>query len=244
MVPSSVRATEWRRPLIDRGAGVLGLRLALWVCRTPSIRPSLACCRARRMADDERVRTLTTQGMTSMDATPEPLRVLVADGRPARLREIAQAVAPLGQASAREGDLNGIGSITAAERPDVAIVIVGDQSEQALALIGKIVHEASCPVIAIPRRQDRTFIREAAKRASSPTSPGRRSPGPELHRHRAQAIRRVSRPRGRVLASRGHRESKESSWSVMGSTRKRRSRCCATSRAEPIERSLMSRKVW
>jgi len=95
----------------------------------------------------------------------EPLRVLVADGRPARLREIAQAVASLGhEAIPREGDLNGIGSLTSAVRPDVAMVIVGDQSEQALALIGKIVHEASCPVIAILDVQDRTFIREAAKR--------------------------------------------------------------------------------
>jgi response regulator NasT len=44
------------------------------------------------------------------------------------------------------------------------MVIVGDHSEQALTLIGKIVHEASCPVIAILDVQDRTFIREAAKR--------------------------------------------------------------------------------
>ena len=104
--------------------------------------------------------------MKSNDTPPqEPLRVLVADGGPVRLREIAQTVSSLGhEAIPREGDLNRIGSITAAERPDVAIVIVGDQSEQALTLIGKIVHEASCPVIAILDVQDRTFIREAAKR--------------------------------------------------------------------------------
>jgi response regulator NasT len=101
-----------------------------------------------------------------MDTEPQtPLRVLVADGRPARLEEITRAVASLGhEAIPRQGDLNGIGSITAAVRPDVAIVIVGDESVQALKLIGKIVHEASCPVIAILDVQDRTLIREAAKR--------------------------------------------------------------------------------
>jgi AmiR/NasT family two-component response regulator len=96
---------------------------------------------------------------------PTPLRVLVADGQPARLEEITRAVASLGhEVIPRQGDLNGIGSITAAVRPEVAIVIVGDESEQALKLIGKIVHESSCPVIAILDVQDRTFIREAAKR--------------------------------------------------------------------------------
>jgi AmiR/NasT family two-component response regulator len=101
-----------------------------------------------------------------MEAEPQtPLRVLVADGRPARLDEITRAVASLGhEVIPRQGDLNEIGSITAAERPDVAMVIVGDQSDQALKLIGRIVHEASCPVIAILDVQDRTFIREAAKR--------------------------------------------------------------------------------
>jgi AmiR/NasT family two-component response regulator len=101
-----------------------------------------------------------------MEAEPQaPLRVLVADGVPARLEEITRAVASLGhEAIPRQGDLNAIGSITADERPDVAMVIVGDQSDQALKLIGKIVHEASCPVIAVLDVQDRTFIREAAKR--------------------------------------------------------------------------------
>lgn len=99
---------------------------------------------------------------------PEPsarIRVLVADGRVARLREVAGAIASLGhQVIPRETELATIGALTAAERPDVAVVIVGNDSEQALGLIGRIVHEATCPVIAILDVQDRTFINEAAKR--------------------------------------------------------------------------------
>ena len=50
-------------------------------------------------------------------------------------------------------------------RPDVAIVIVGPDSEpQALRSIDRIVKEAACPVIAILDTQDRAFINEAAKR--------------------------------------------------------------------------------
>ena len=43
-------------------------------------------------------------------------------------------------------------------------MIVGEASEHALALIGRIVREAACPVIAILDEQDREFIKEAAKR--------------------------------------------------------------------------------
>ena len=64
----------------------------------------------------------------------------------------------------RESDLSRLGQLTTAERPDVAFVIVGEESEQALHLIGEIVHEAACPVIAILDVQDRAFINRAAKR--------------------------------------------------------------------------------
>jgi AmiR/NasT family two-component response regulator len=57
-----------------------------------------------------------------------------------------------------------VGRVTAAEHPDLAIVIVGEASEHALVLIGRIVREAACPVIAILDVQDRGFIKEAAKR--------------------------------------------------------------------------------
>jgi hypothetical protein len=48
--------------------------------------------------------------------------------------------------------------ITAAERPDVALVIVQEASTKALQLIDRIVHEAACPIIAVLDEQDRDFI--------------------------------------------------------------------------------------
>jgi AmiR/NasT family two-component response regulator len=44
------------------------------------------------------------------------------------------------------------------------MVIVEEASERVLTLIGKIVREAACPVIAILDVQDRAFVKEAAKR--------------------------------------------------------------------------------
>ena len=43
-------------------------------------------------------------------------------------------------------------------------MIVGESSEHALELIGRIVTEAACPVIAILDVEDEAFIRDAAKR--------------------------------------------------------------------------------
>jgi response regulator NasT len=63
-----------------------------------------------------------------------------------------------------EASLGDVASLTASLRPDAAIVIVGESSAHALDLIGKIVTEASCPVIAILDVEDEAFIREAARR--------------------------------------------------------------------------------
>ena len=53
---------------------------------------------------------------------------------------------------------------TARERPDVALVGLGESSEHALALIDKIVREAACPVIVLLHARDPDFISEASKR--------------------------------------------------------------------------------
>jgi len=91
--------------------------------------------------------------------------VLVTDGPGVRLDEVTLAVAELGhEVTARESALLDVGRITAAERPDVALVIVHQATAEALGLIDRVVHEAACPVIAVLDVQDRQFIKEAAKR--------------------------------------------------------------------------------
>jgi AmiR/NasT family two-component response regulator len=96
---------------------------------------------------------------------PERLRVLVADGRPERLAQVTRTIASLGhEVITRQSDLRDIGPATSAERPDIAVVIVGESSDEALQMIGRIVHESSCPVIVVLDVQDRSFINQAARR--------------------------------------------------------------------------------
>lgn len=94
----------------------------------------------------------------------ERLRILVADGRRERLDEVASTVAGIGHDVVGEASLGDVAALTASLRPDAAIVIVGESSEHALDLIGEIVTEAACPVIAILDVEDERFIREAARR--------------------------------------------------------------------------------
>jgi AmiR/NasT family two-component response regulator len=93
------------------------------------------------------------------------LRVLIANERRDRLALLAEVVAGLGHdVIAREIDVREVGSVTARERPDVALVGLGLSSEHALELIAEIVHESMCPVIALLSARDPSYIREAAKR--------------------------------------------------------------------------------
>jgi len=93
------------------------------------------------------------------------LRVLIANERRDRLELLAQVVAGLGhEVIAREIDVKEVGSVTARERPDVALVGLGLSSEHALELISEIVREASCPVIALLSAKDPSYVHEAAKR--------------------------------------------------------------------------------
>jgi AmiR/NasT family two-component response regulator len=93
------------------------------------------------------------------------LRVLIADQSKERLAPIAAIVAALGHTViAQEIEVNDVGSVTAREQPDIALVRLGDSPEHALELIDKIVDEAACPVIALTDVQDPAFIGEASKR--------------------------------------------------------------------------------
>ena len=101
----------------------------------------------------------------SVEADLRHLRVLIANERRERLELLAQVVIGLGHdVIAREIYVKEVGSATARERPDVAIVGLGLSSEHALELIGEIVREASCPVIALLHANDPAYIHEAAKR--------------------------------------------------------------------------------
>jgi response regulator NasT len=93
------------------------------------------------------------------------LRVLIANERRDRLALLAEVVAGLGhEVIAREIDVSEVGTVTARERPDVALVGLGLSSDHALQLIEKIVHESTCPVIALLSARDPAYVREAAKR--------------------------------------------------------------------------------
>jgi len=95
----------------------------------------------------------------------EHLRVLIANERRDRLALVVPIVAALGhEVIAREIDVEDVGPVTVRERPDVALVGLGESSDHALGLIEKIVQEAACPVIALLHASDRTFVREASKR--------------------------------------------------------------------------------
>ena len=102
--------------------------------------------------------------MTSKNDIPH-LRVLIANERRDRLELLAQVVAGLGhEVIAREIEVKEVGEVTARERPDVALVGLGLDSKHALDLIGEIVREASCPVIALLSAKDPAYVHEAAKR--------------------------------------------------------------------------------
>jgi len=95
----------------------------------------------------------------------EHLRVLIANERKDRLALVAPIVAGLGhEVIAREIQVEDVGPVTAKERPDVALVGLGESSEHALGLIEMIVREAACPVIVLLHAPDPDFVKEASKR--------------------------------------------------------------------------------
>src|SRR5664280_400144 len=102
---------------------------------------------------------------STADGEIKHLRVLIANERKDRLALVAPIVAALGhEVIAREINVEDVGAVTARERPDVALVGLGESSEHALSLIDKIVREAACPVIVLLHARDPEFISEASKR--------------------------------------------------------------------------------
>jgi AmiR/NasT family two-component response regulator len=96
---------------------------------------------------------------------PHHLRVLIANERAERLERVAVVVVSLGHTViARELNVDEVGQVTREERPDVALVGLGESSEHALEHISQIVREAACPVIALLGSDDADFVSEAARR--------------------------------------------------------------------------------
>jgi two-component system, response regulator / RNA-binding antiterminator len=110
--------------------------------------------------------TLSENGSRSSEInSPRRLRVLIANERRERLDLLARVVSDLGHdVVAREIYVKEVADSTAREQPDVALVGLGISSDHALDLIGEIVREASCPVIALLQADDPAYIHEAAKR--------------------------------------------------------------------------------
>jgi AmiR/NasT family two-component response regulator len=96
---------------------------------------------------------------------PQHLRILIANERAERLERVAGVVFSMGHTViARELNVEEVGQVTRDERPDVALVGLGESPEHALDHITRIVREAACPVIALLHTDDPAFVNEAAKR--------------------------------------------------------------------------------
>lgn len=99
-----------------------------------------------------------------MDRTHH-LRILIANQRADRLELLARVVKDLGhEVIASEIHVSDVGAVTARERPDVALVGLGESSEHALELITEIVRGAFCPVIALLQDYDAEWVDQAAQR--------------------------------------------------------------------------------
>ena len=99
------------------------------------------------------------------DDEPHHLKVLVADERQKYLEPVSDAVRDLGhEVIAHEVSIAKVGAATLEHRPDIAIVALHEDTEHALELIGEIVDEAICPVIALADDASRDFVHAAAER--------------------------------------------------------------------------------
>jgi AmiR/NasT family two-component response regulator len=126
-------------------------------------RPPFFWGKAPAKASTGRLDSSASNSMSYRDT--QHLRVLIANERRDRLALVAPIVAGLGhEVIAREIEVNDVGAVTARERPDVALVGLGESSDHALTLIEKIVRESACPVIVLLHAPDPEFVKEASKR--------------------------------------------------------------------------------
>lgn len=96
---------------------------------------------------------------------PTQLRVLIANEQIEYLHLLADVLVALGHnVIAQEVNVSEAAAAIARELPDVAFVGLGPSMQHALDLIGEIVHEAACPVIALLPMKDAAYVHEAAKR--------------------------------------------------------------------------------
>ena len=97
--------------------------------------------------------------------TPPRLQILIANETDARLDAVTAVVDKLGhEIVARVLNVEDVGLLSRQLMPDVAMVGLGLNSTHALEMIGSIVHEAACPVIALLDNTDESYVNEAAKR--------------------------------------------------------------------------------
>lgn len=100
-----------------------------------------------------------------VDDSSRLLRILIANERKDGLARIAGIVTELGhEVISRELEVSEVAAAIEREHPDLALVGLGVDGEHALEMISEIVHEASCPVIALLEADDPVWVNEAAKR--------------------------------------------------------------------------------
>jgi response regulator NasT len=92
------------------------------------------------------------------------LRILVANEERKRLEELVRVTTGLGQeVVAREISPSEVAAVARDLNPDVALVGLHDHhTAHALELIGELVREAICPVVAVLDGEDPEFIEDAA----------------------------------------------------------------------------------
>jgi len=115
---------------------------------------------------EEAIKRMRQPNIRAGDRRPTArlLRVLIANERTDRLALVAAPVVALDhEVIAREIEVEDVGPVTSRERPDVALVGLGESSEHALNLIDKIVREAACPLIVLLHALDPDFVKEASK---------------------------------------------------------------------------------